>query len=94
MTGLHVICDFDAGAQFGESVEKDMITVRIGLDWWLVAVVSPAYLAAHGTPEHPQDLVRHACINMGHETAGGTYVWEFPKSGQEIVTLERLSELK
>src|SRR5690606_33933244 len=58
---------FDAGVRLGESVEKDMIAVRIGPDWRLVAVASPDYLAAHGTPAHPQDLIRHICINMRHE---------------------------
>jgi len=75
---------FDAGVRLGESVEKDMIAVRIGPDWRLVAVASPAYLNAHGVPEHPQDLVRHVCINMRHETAGGLYAWEFEKDGQEL----------
>lgn len=75
---------FDAGVRLGESVEKDMIAVRIGPDWRLVAVASPGYLAAHGVPEHPQDLVRHVCINMRHETAGGLYAWEFEKDGQEL----------
>jgi DNA-binding transcriptional LysR family regulator len=75
---------FDAGVRLGESVEKDMIAVRIGPDWRLVAVASPGYLAAHGVPKHPQDLVRHVCINMRHETAGGLYAWEFEKDGQEL----------
>lgn len=75
---------FDAGVRLGESIEKDMIAVRIGPDWRLVAVASPGYLGAHGTPEHPQDLIRHACINMRHETAGGLYAWEFEKEGQEL----------
>ena len=75
---------FDAGVRLGESVEKDMIAVRIGPDWRLVAVASPGYLAAHGVPEHPRDLVRHRCINMRHETAGGLYAWEFEKDGQEL----------
>jgi DNA-binding transcriptional LysR family regulator len=75
---------FDAGVRLGESVEKDMIAVRIGPDWRLVAVASPAYLDAHGMPKHPQDLVRHACINMRHETAGGLYAWEFEKDGQAL----------
>ncbi|HEV7335995.1 MAG TPA: LysR family transcriptional regulator [Bosea sp. (in: a-proteobacteria)] len=75
---------FDAGVRLGESVEKDMIAVRIGPDWRLVAVASPGYLAAHGVPAHPQDLVRHVCINMRHETAGGLYAWEFEKDGQEL----------
>src|SRR5699024_4349823 len=46
---------FDAGVRLGESVEKDMIAVRIGPDWWQIAVASPEYLTAHGMPEHPQD---------------------------------------
>ena len=48
---------FDAGVRLGESVEKDMVAVRIGPDWRLVAVASPAYFAAHPVPEHPQELV-------------------------------------
>jgi DNA-binding transcriptional LysR family regulator len=75
---------FDAGVRLGESVEKDMIAVRIGPDWRLVAVASPAYLDKHGVPEHPQDLVRHVCINMRHETSGGLYAWEFEKEGQAL----------
>lgn len=75
---------FDAGVRLGESVEKDMIAVRIGPDWRLVAVASPAYLEGHAAPGHPQDLVRHICINMRHETAGGLYAWEFEKHGQAL----------
>lgn len=75
---------FDAGVRLGESVEKDMIAVRIGPDWRLVAVASPAYLDAHGVPERPQNLVQHVCINMRHESAGGLYAWEFEKDGQEL----------
>ncbi|MCR4522143.1 LysR family transcriptional regulator [Bosea sp. 47.2.35] len=75
---------FDAGVRLGESVEKDMIAVRIGPDWRLVAVASPGYLGAHGVPNNPQDLVQHVCINMRHETAGGLYTWEFEKGGQEL----------
>ncbi len=75
---------FDAGVRLGESVEKDMIAVRIGPDWRLVAVASPGYFAERGAPGHPQDLVRHVCINMRHETAGGLYAWEFEKDGQAL----------
>lgn len=75
---------FDAGVRLGESVEKDMIAVRIGPDWRLVAVAAPDYFAVRGVPQHPQDLVRHVCINMRHETAGGLYAWEFEKGGQAL----------
>lgn len=75
---------FDAGVRLGESVEKDMIAVRIGPDWRLVAVASPGYFAERGKPKHPQDLIRHRCINMRHETFGGLYAWEFEKDGQAL----------
>ncbi len=75
---------FDAGVRLGESVEKDMIAVRIGPDWRLVAVASPGYFAAHPKPKHPKDLVEHTCINMRQSKAGGLYAWEFSKNGPEL----------
>ncbi|HMR34396.1 MAG TPA: LysR family transcriptional regulator [Geminicoccaceae bacterium] len=75
---------FDAGIRLGESVQKDMIAVRIGPDWRQVAVASPSYFAAHPVPKHPQDLVGHNCINMRQATAGGLYAWEFERGGQEL----------
>jgi DNA-binding transcriptional LysR family regulator len=76
--------DFDAGVRLGESIEKDMVAVRIGPDWRLVAVASPGYFAEHGRPGHPHDLIRHICINLRQERAGGLYAWEFAKNGQEL----------
>ncbi|MDP0928633.1 LysR family transcriptional regulator [Paracoccus onubensis] len=75
---------FDAGVRLGESVEKDMIAARIGPDWRMVAVASPAYLPSRDMPKHPRDLVDHDCINMRHETRGGLYAWEFEKDGKEV----------
>ncbi len=75
---------FDAGIRLGESIEKDMVAVRIEPDWRQVAVASPSYLAEHQAPDHPHDLIGHNCINMRHETAGGLYAWEFAKDGQEL----------
>lgn len=75
---------FDAGVRLGESVEKDMIAVRIGPDFRLVAVASRDYFARHGTPEHPEELLRHNCINIRHTSAGGLYAWEFEKDGKAL----------
>ncbi|MGY4567339.1 LysR family transcriptional regulator [Bradyrhizobium sp. USDA 3256] len=74
---------FDAGIRLGESVEKDMIAVRIGPDWRLVAVASPTYLKEHPKPRHPKDLIKHICIKR-RQAAGGHYVWEFAKNGAEL----------
>jgi DNA-binding transcriptional LysR family regulator len=75
---------FDAGVRLGESVDKDMIAVRIGPDWRLVAVASPDYFAQHPTPDNPEQLVSHICINQRQIRSGGLYVWEFEKGGRDL----------
>lgn len=74
----------DAGVRLGESVEKDMIAVRIGPDGRLIPVASPAYLAAHATPIRPQDLVEHNCINLRLVGSGALYAWEFERDGHPL----------
>ncbi|EJX4509307.1 LysR family transcriptional regulator [Salmonella enterica] len=90
---------FDAGVRLGESVDKDMIAVKIGPDMRLVTVASPGYLSQHGAPQTPHDLQDHCCINMRLPTAGGVYHWEFEKEGKPLrvkvegqLTLNRLME--
>ncbi|WP_217578072.1 LysR family transcriptional regulator [Mesorhizobium sp. GbtcB19] len=75
---------FDAGVRLGESIDKDMIAVRIGPDWRLVAVASPEYFLRRPAPRTPQDLVGHDCINLRLTTFGGLYAWEFAKSGRDL----------
>jgi DNA-binding transcriptional LysR family regulator len=75
---------FDAGVRLGESLEMDMIAVRIGPDIRFALVASPAYLADHPAPLSPRDLGRHRCINLRMATHGDLYIWEFEKDGQEI----------
>ncbi len=75
---------FDAGVRLGESLDKDMIAVRIGPDWRLVAVGAPFYFANRPVPEVPQDLVEHVCINTRQSRSGGLYAWEFEKDGREL----------
>lgn len=85
-TGFRNIVEegFDAGIRLGESIQKDMIAVRVGPDWRLVAVASPSYLAERSAPTHPNELVQHICINLRQETGGGLYAWEFAKGKQEL----------
>jgi DNA-binding transcriptional LysR family regulator len=75
---------FDAGIRVGESVEKDMISVRIGPDERLIVVGAPNYFAEHDIPRHPKDLVHHNCINLRLPTRGNLYAWEFEKDGEEL----------
>ena len=75
---------FDAGVRLGESLDRDMIAVRIGPDWRLVAVASPEYLSTRGVPDDPGELVSHICINHRQARSGGLYAWEFEKGGREL----------
>ncbi|ALL66928.1 Transcriptional regulator [Paraburkholderia caribensis MBA4] len=75
---------FDAGIRYDERVERDMIAVPIGPPMQrFIAAASPAYLKRHGEPEHPDELVRHACI--GHRFESGVLaVWEFTHGNDTV----------
>lgn len=75
---------FDAGIRLGESVDKDMVAVKIGPDMRLAIVGSPSYFETQGIPRTPHDLQHHRCINMRLPTAGGLYHWEFEKEGKSL----------
>jgi len=75
---------FDAGVRLGESLDKDMIAVRISPDWRLVVVAAPAYFSNRAQPATPQDLVHHSCINHRQARTGGLYAWEFAKDEREF----------
>lgn len=73
---------FDAGIRLGESLEQDMIAVRIGSDLKGVIVATPGYLAAKGTPRSPAELQNHNCIGL--RFSSGVYQWELGKDGSEV----------
>ncbi len=75
---------FDAGVRLGESLEKDMIAVRIGPDSRLIPVASPIYFETRAIPKVPQDLTSHRCINLRLGTRGDLYAWEFEKGGRAL----------
>jgi len=75
---------FDAGVRLGESVERDMIALRIGPDTRMIAVATPAYFATRTPPLTPKDLTDHRCIKLRFVTSGALYAWEFQKDGQAI----------
>jgi DNA-binding transcriptional LysR family regulator len=74
---------FDAGIQFGEYIDKDMIAVRVSPDPRPVIVGSPGYLKSRVRPKSPRDLIGHRCINFRHGDAG-SYRWEFEKGKKSV----------
>src|ERR1700728_1378786 len=53
---------YDAGVRYGEHLAQDMIAVALGPPQRYAVVASPDYVARHGKPKHPKDLLDHACI--------------------------------
>jgi DNA-binding transcriptional LysR family regulator len=75
---------YDAGVRLGESIEKDMIAVRIGPEMRMVVAGSPDYFARNPKPQTPYDLTQHNCINLRLPTLGGLYTWEFERDGRPV----------
>src|SRR5499433_3683006 len=74
----------DAGIRYGERLEQDMIAVPIGPRVQRFATAaSPAYLARNGRPEHPRDLLRHACLRSRFPS-GAISPWEFERDGEVV----------
>jgi DNA-binding transcriptional LysR family regulator len=73
-----------AGIRYGERLEQDMIAVPIGPRVQRFATAaSPAYLDRNGRPEHPRDLLRHACLR-GRFPSGLISPWEFERDGEVV----------
>ena len=70
---------YDAGVRFSEAIERDMVQMRLTAALRLVIVGSPDYLARHGTPQRPEDLLRHECITFRSQTNGSLYAWELER---------------
>jgi DNA-binding transcriptional LysR family regulator len=78
----------DAGIRYEERLEQDMIAVPIGPRVQRFATAAaPAYLDRCGRPEHPRDLLGHACLLGRFASGAKTSPWEFERSG-EVVRVE------
>ncbi|MBB5470333.1 DNA-binding transcriptional LysR family regulator [Paraburkholderia sp. CI2] len=72
----------DAGIRYDERLEQDMIAVPIGARVQRFATAAaPAYLDAHGRPQHPGELLAHACLR-GQFASGAMPTWYFERDGE------------
>ncbi|MBB4509505.1 LysR substrate-binding domain-containing protein [Rhizobium leguminosarum] len=78
----------DAGIRYDERLEQDMIAIPIGPRVQRFAIAaSPGYLDRRGRPQHPSELLGHACL-LGRFASGAmTAPWEFERDG-EIVRVD------
>ena len=74
----------DAGIRYDDRLEQDMIAVPIGPRVQrFAAAASPAYLDCHGRPEHPSELLGHACLRSRF-SSGTMTPWEFERGGEMV----------
>jgi DNA-binding transcriptional LysR family regulator len=72
----------DAGIRYDERLEQDMIAVPIGPRVQRFATAaSRAYLDRRGRPQHPRELLQHACLR-GRFASGNMPAWEFERDGE------------
>ena len=80
----------DVALRLGELPESDNVATRIALISRLLCA-SPAYLASHGTPKDPRDLVAHDCITYEGYSAADRWEFRFGRTSQVIQVASRLT---
>jgi DNA-binding transcriptional LysR family regulator len=74
---------FDAGVRYGEHLAQDMIAVSLGTPQRYAVAASPDFIAVHGRPRHPKELLDHPCLRTRFES-GAQLDWEFEKAGRVV----------
>ncbi|MDG4877793.1 LysR family transcriptional regulator [Mesorhizobium sp. WSM4935] len=79
-----LVAGCDAGIRYDERLEQDMIAVPIGpRTQRFTTSAAPSYLDRHGRPQHPRDLLGHACVR-GRFPSGVMTPWEFERDGEVV----------
>ncbi|AKZ62574.1 LysR family transcriptional regulator [Herbaspirillum hiltneri N3] len=73
----------DVAIRFGKPPTSTTVARKL-LETRILTVASPAYLAKHGRPSHPSELVNHQCIHFRDPITGRPYEWVFQK-GRKVV---------
>ncbi|WP_118137617.1 LysR family transcriptional regulator [Oceanicella sp. SM1341] len=72
----------DVAVRFGPQAGSSKIT-RLLVETRILTVAAPSYLAAHGRPSTPSDLMKHACIQYRDPLTGRPFEWELHR-GKKI----------
>ncbi|CAG8871047.1 HTH-type transcriptional regulator DmlR [Pseudomonas fluorescens] len=71
----------DVAVRFGHLPDSPLSARLLG-DTGQVVVASPEYLQRHGTPQEPEDLLRHNCLRFNFRRAESN--WPFTRDGSEF----------
>jgi LysR family transcriptional regulator for bpeEF and oprC len=73
----------DCAIRGGALPDSGLIARRIGV-LQFVTCATPAYLAQHGRPLHPNDLASHRCVNYFSSKTGKIFDWDFSRGEERI----------
>jgi DNA-binding transcriptional LysR family regulator len=73
----------DIAVRIGELADSRLLSRRLA-PMRLGAYASPAYLAARGTPHHPDELADHDTVNLRYQNSGQLFRWPFRIGEREI----------
>ncbi|MGR5326411.1 LysR substrate-binding domain-containing protein [Photobacterium damselae] len=76
--------NFDLVIRTGYLEDSSLIARHIFNSRWVLCA-TPEYLAQHGIPNTPKDLLRHNCLGYNHQ-ASGSFDWQFIRN-DEVYTL-------
>lgn len=74
----------DCAIRGGALPDSGLIARRVGVLHFHTCA-TPAYLAKHGTPLHPNDLMQHRCINYFSSKTGKIYDWDYQRGEESLV---------
>ncbi|WP_020650092.1 LysR family transcriptional regulator [Solimonas variicoloris] len=74
----------DVAIRFGRLADSSLVARELAPNF-RVLCASPAYLAEHGVPAHPADLLHHRCILIGEQSRSE---WRFGDGEAQSVRVE------
>jgi len=77
---------FDLGVRIGTAGSENLVARKLG-ETRLVPCAAPAYLAAHGAPEVPEDLARHNCFTYEYVTPRDLWRFRDPSGRERAVRI-------
>jgi DNA-binding transcriptional LysR family regulator len=73
----------DIAVRIGELADSSLIARRLS-PYRLGCYASPAYLATHGIPQHPDELDSHETVNLRYQSSGQVFRWPFRIGEKEV----------
>lgn len=77
---------FDMALRFGEPPNGSLVARKL-FETRVLTVASPAYVAEHGQPRHPSEVLSHDCISFYDAANQRPFDWEFRK-GKEVLPVK------